>query len=356
MTKKARAGKRNRIKVDLSSYSYYLRGIGGIGKTTMAYELGRKLWGEDGMFIIQLGKEDGVSHLHDALYDEASTWAELDAIVSDLVQYRTSDFAETRMVCIDSTDELFRIAEKEVVRLHNAECALDKRTKSINAAFGGYGKGQDKAIDIVVDMIWKLKDAGYGLFFIGHTKVRTIKDTLTETEFDQLTTNISIKYDNAIKDKVYVTATAYVERDIDPKTKKVTSEKRVISFRDQSYAIDTKSRFTEITPKIDFDTNEFIKAMEDAIKAQIRIQAGFTPTESQLNEMKKEEVVQAEVASVEVSKEQSIKYLMDNFGAMDAELRAAVMSTLKENGAAKFVDATPEVLTKLVEMVRAKLG
>lgn len=353
---KARAGKRNRIKVDLSSYSYYLRGIGGIGKTTMAYELGRKLYGEDGMFIIQLGKEDGVSHLHDALYDEAATWQQLDAIVNDLVTYRTEDFKDTRMVCIDSTDELFRIAEKEVVRLHNAECALDKRTKSINAAFGGYGKGQDKAIDIVIDLIWKLKDAGYGLFFIGHTKVRTIKDTLTETEFDQLTTNISIKYDNAIKDKVYVTATAYIERDIEPKTKKVISEKRVISFRDQSYAVDTKSRFTEITDKIDFNTDAFIGAMEDAIKAQIRIQAGYTPTQTQIEEMKAEEITKAETAAVGVSKEENIKYLMDNFGAMDAELRANVMSTLKENGAAKFVDATPEVLTKLVEMVRAKLG
>ena len=218
------------------------------------------------------------------------------------------------------------------------------------------GKGQDKAIDIVIDLIWKLKDAGYGLFFIGHTKVRTIKDTLTETEFDQLTTNISIKYDNAIKDKVYVTATAYIERDIEPKTKKVISEKRVISFRDQSYAVDTKSRFTEITDKIDFNTDAFIGAMEDAIKAQIRIQAGYTPTQTQIEEMKAEEITKAETAAVGVSKEENIKYLMDNFGAMDAELRANVMTMLKENGAAKFVDATPEVLTKLVEMVRAKLG
>lgn len=165
-----------------------------------------------------------------------------------------------------------------------------------------------------------------------------------------------MKYDNAIKDKVYVTATAYIDRTFDAKTKKVTSENRVISFRDQSYAVDTKSRFTEIAPKINFNTDEFIKALEDAIQAQIRIQAGMTLTEAQISEMKEVEAKAAVVTPKVPTRDENIKYLTDNFAAMDMDLRTDVMATLNASGVKKFTDATDEVLKELAAKVRAKLG
>ena len=65
---------------------------------------------------------------------------------------------------------------------------------------------------------------------------------------------------------------------------KVVSESRYISFRDDTYSVDSKSRFADIVDKIPFDADEFIKAMKDAILAE---QAKGTKT---LEETKKEQV------------------------------------------------------------------
>ena len=132
-----KVGRYNEVKVDLASYDYYLRGEGGIGKTTLAYEIGRK-YGRNAMLILEVGQENGVEHLYDAYVDEVKTWQDLTDVIDDIVEYRDTDYSHLKFICIDSTDELFRLAEQEVVRLHNKECQPDKRTKSINGCFGGF--------------------------------------------------------------------------------------------------------------------------------------------------------------------------------------------------------------------------
>ena len=106
-------------------------------KTTLAYEIGRK-YGRNAMLILEIGQENGVEHLYDAYVDEVKTWQDLTDVIDDIVEYRDTDYPHLKFICIDSTDELFRLAEQEVVRLHNKECQPDKRTKSINSAFGGF--------------------------------------------------------------------------------------------------------------------------------------------------------------------------------------------------------------------------
>lgn len=51
------------------------------------------------------------------------------------------------------------------------------------------------------------------------------------------------------------------------------AENRVISFRDNNYSVDSKSRFADIVDKIPFDVDAFIKAMQDAILAENQSQA-----------------------------------------------------------------------------------
>ena len=48
----------------------------------------------------------------------------------------------------------------------------------------------------------------------------------------------------------------------------ITSESRKITFRDDSYSIDSKSRFADIVPEIEFSSDALIKALTDAIKAE----------------------------------------------------------------------------------------
>ena len=49
----------------------------------------------------------------------------------------------------------------------------------------------------------------------------------------------------------------------------IKDETRKIKFRDDSFVVDSGSRFSDIVPEIDLDADEFIKAITDAIKAEI---------------------------------------------------------------------------------------
>lgn len=320
-------------------------------KTTLAYEIGRK-YGRNAMLILEVGQENGVEHLYDAYVDEVKTWQDLTDVIDDIVEYRDTDYSHLKFICIDSTDELFRLAEQEVVRLHNKECQPDKRTKSINSAFGGFGRGMDKAVDLVVETIWKLKEVNLSLFFIGHTKMRTKKDPLTEIEFEQLTTNMNNKYDNTIKDKVYVTATAYLKREVDHDKGRIIAEERVISFRDQSFAVDTKSRFRNIKPSISFSADEFISAIEDAIRAQIEDHTGPV-SEQKLAEMKERQATENEVANKVVSREERIGFITENYAKLIPSAQKDFLMMLKEHNIKKVQDADDTLLNKLFEFVKS---
>lgn len=378
MTGRKKIGKINRVNVDFGAYDYYLRGIAGIGKTTIAHEIGQMLFGDEGMLIVSVGRESGFDHLDGAFVAEATNWAELKEIVETIIKYKNEDYPNLRMVCIDSTDELFRIAEAEVVRMHNSMCSPDKRVKSVKGAFGGFTAGEQKAVDIVVELLWSLNKVGVNRFFIGHTKIKSSQDVITGIEFDQLTTNLPFRYDNAIKDKVYVTGTGYIEREIndvksgvEDKIKKsklrnaVEDERRVIVFRDDSHTVDTKSRFANITPKIPFDAKAFIKAVEDGIRGQVKGGSGLgkradvvvvdeIPFEEERESMVAVEV--PELVEVVYDRTEDVKYIASQYKTMGEELQQTMLSMLKDSGVAKLGEASDEVVKQIADMIRGQIG
>ena len=113
----ARRGKVNELKVDLTNYDYFLNGEGSIGKTTLAFELGKKIAGHnEGSFILTIGEEPTPDHLNGALFDKAKSWADLEDIKEDLIVNR-KEYPHTKFVVFDSFDEFCRLAEEEVVLL-----------------------------------------------------------------------------------------------------------------------------------------------------------------------------------------------------------------------------------------------
>ncbi len=67
-------GKKNVIKVDPLAYNIGLLGESGIGKTTLAVDVCNKLVGEDGYILLNIGKEDGVDAIPDAVYEDIPDW------------------------------------------------------------------------------------------------------------------------------------------------------------------------------------------------------------------------------------------------------------------------------------------
>lgn len=282
-------GKKNEVKINPLAYNLALIGESGIGKTTVIKQYVEKLAGDDGYMFLEIGKEDGADAISginflncpewDMEYDEDTNSIGFNTFVEDVVDNRSTDWKDLKVVVVDTYDELFAIAEPEVIAMHNKENP-NKRVKSIKAAFGGFQAGEDKAIEIVLDRLWALKKVGVSFIVIGHTKTRNVTDPVTGEDYMQLTTNMTQKYFNAIKTKVHFLGVAAIDREIvkektgkknvvtgqDIKKGVVKGETRKITFRDDNFVIDSKSRFSNIVESIPLDADELIKAISDAIK------------------------------------------------------------------------------------------
>ena len=380
-----KVGKRKEVMVDFANYCYLFNGIAGIGKTTLAYEVGKTLYGEDGVMILTIGQEPEPKHLGNILSDRAKTWSDVSEMVDDLVDYRNEDYKDLKLIAIDTVDEVFRLAEQEVLDMFNSTVVIDKRVKSIKQAFGGFQAGENKVLDIVVTTLFKLRDAGYGIFFIGHTKIKNKKDPMTDIEFEQLTSNLEAKYYTAIKDKVNVVGCAYIEREMnnletvkDAFSKKekqvgrIASEKRVIVFRDEEYAIDVKSHFEYIEPKIEFSAPIFIETVLTAIKKQHDKFHGESTVEelevikerqedkiiAEIEEdkgqedIKEVEIVDTDKVDTEVNKE-LIKEITTYYKVATDEQKESVKSILKANGTTKFDATLPtKVFNEILSLFR----
>ena len=315
-------GKKNVIKIDPLSYNIGLIGESGIGKTTIIKEMCEKLVGEDGYRFLECGKEDGADGI-DGInylncpewsmdYDEYTNSIGFEDFVDDVVENKSTEYPDLKTVVIDTYDQLIEIAKPEVIRMHNADNP-EKPVKSIKAAFGGYGSGEDKATEIVLNKLWELKSVGVHFIIIGHVKQRQQEDVVTGQTYTSLTTNMSIRDFNAIKTKLHFLGVASIDREIvqektgkkDNKKKDIlkgviTKEGRKITFRDDSYSIDSKSRFADIVPECDFSVDALIQALTDAIKAEA------SKGKKSIAELKKEQDAAAEkraeqIAAVEES-------------------------------------------------------
>lgn len=347
-------GKKNVIKVDPIAYNVGLIGESGIGKTTLAVEYCEQLAGEDGYILANIGKEDGVDAIPNAIYADIPDWTTFEEFVEDIIENRTTDYKDLKVVVYDTIDELFRIAEPEVIRLHN-KANPDKKTTSIKAAFGGFMAGEDKAIELVLDKIWELKSVGVQMVVIGHTKRKNQSDVATGEEYETLTANLSNRYFNAIKTKLHVLGVASIDRSIekqrikqkvgaDKVVGKVTSESRIITFRDDNFNIDSKSRFNEITPQIDLDVTQFIEAIEDAIKKAHTKQKGAKSIEETKKEQdkEKEEIIEKTVEETNKNRinteenEKLVDVISDKFPKAEDDVKAKVKQLMADNGIASF--------------------
>lgn len=288
----ARRGRICEMKRKFEDYDYIILGVGGIGKTTLAYELGKKITGSDeGTFIITCGAENEPMHINGAFGETDRTFEELAECVKYLCEHK-DEYPHTKFVAIDSIDEYVRIACDAVVREWNRICERTgdtaSKAKSIAQAYKGFQKGEERAIDLIIKQIVKLKDAGYHLLYIGHTKVKSSTDVMQEnTKFDQLTCSVQPKFYTAIKDKANLAVMCYFENEIvgireekNPFNKKMekkgtlVNKKRVMLFTDNSNTVDTKTHFEYIVNKADMSADNLIKAVEDAIAAKLAAPEG----------------------------------------------------------------------------------
>lgn len=368
-------GKKNVVDLNPLHYNICVLGEGGIGKTTIAKEICEKLVGDEGYIHFDIGREDGADAIEGIVSEKIEDWAKLTEVVDDIIENKETDYPNLQVCIWDTLDELIDLAEKESLRQYNRKNP-DKRAETIGAAWGGFMKGQDKACEYILDKIWDLKKVGVASIIIGHVKRSDITDPITNETYSKLTADTTQRYFNAIKNKMHFIGMAYIDRDIvkekigqnivtkkDIVKNKVVSESRVISFRDENYSVDSKSRFANIVDKIPFDSDAFIKAMKDAIEAE-RSKSGKTLAESEKEQATRDK--KASEAASEYSKtakekkvdpernEELLAIAKAKMADADPDKKAKIKELMSENGITKLTD--PDIPTAIFEKLVQILG
>jgi len=369
-------GKKNEVDLNPIHYNIAILGESGIGKTTLAKEICEKLVGEDGYLHLDLGKEDGASAIQGIVSEPVEDWNKLKDVVEDIVENKTADYPDLQTVIWDTYDELILMAEKEAIRQYNRKNP-DKKADTINGAWGGFGKGQDKAIELILDKIWELKKVGVNSIIVAHVKRSDITDPISQETYSKLTADTQQRYFNAIKNKMHFIGLAYIDRDIvkektgkknvvtkeEVMINKVVGESRVISFRDDTYSVDSKSRFAEIVDHIPFSSDAFIKAMQDAILAE-HAKGSKTVEQSKKEQAKAQK--EADAAAAEYSKqakaqkidternEELLVIIKNQFSDATAAVKKQVKEIMEEYGFSNFKDV--EVPTAALEKIVETLG
>lgn len=322
-------GKRNQVSVNILDYNIMLLGESGAGKTSLINDVCNEYThNPESALFLEIGQErgadaiSGINYINcpewDMDYDELSNSAGFATVCEDIIENKISEYPNLKVVVFDTLDQLITVSEKRVLEMWNKECRKaghpEKCTNSINACYSGFGRGEKKAIEIMLDMIARLRSVGVATIIIGHCKQKQIEDTFTGQTYQILTSDQQQNYFNAIKKNTHFIGLLYVDRQLaaektgkkifgtnkDETINRVVSETRRIRFRDDGAVVDCKSRFANITPEIEFSSTAFIKALEDAIKSEIN-KSGKSFEEAKADRDAKEKIEAKRIAEAEAA-------------------------------------------------------
>ena len=317
-------GKKVSVSTNINDYMIGVMAPSGFGKTTLMYQVCEKEFGSEGYIILDMGTEDGVSAIEGAVAEPVPTWKKMKEVVDDIVKNKNTDYADLKVVILDTLDAAFEIAEAYTIDSWNRENIGKKdftKATSINSVEGGFGKGMDRVIETVKKEITRLESVGVKTYWTSHVKEKDQSDLFTGANYTSLTANMPMKYFNSIKNSSHVVAFGYFDRSIEkqevgeanPMTKKkkerkaVVDETRKIKFRDDAMVADAKSRFAHITDEINLDCEEFIQAIKDAIEAERK-----GATSSTKSTKKKAPKVEEPVEAVEEEAEDIVEDVIED--------------------------------------------
>lgn len=194
---------------------------------------------------------------------------------------------------------------------------------------------------------------GVSTIVIGHVKTKDVADVVTGETYQILTSDQQQNYFNAIKKNLHFLGLAYIDRTIakektgkknivtkkDEVVGKIKDETRKIKFRDDSYAVDSGSRFADIVSEINLDADEYIEALTNAILAEQK-KSGVSLDKVKKEQAKERKAEEKRIAEAEKAKKSEkatgevvseiLEYLKANKSDMD--IVKPIMTATRELG------------------------
>lgn len=289
-------GRKNTVNRDMFAYNVMLLGESGVGKTSMMAEVMKKFCNDDEYLVLQIGKEEGCKAINGLMWEQIDTWKQFTSFVDEVVKNR-EDWGSLKCVTLDTIDQLIELATPHTIRLWNTSQMSKKdfvQADTLNQSWGGFGKGDEKMMSLILDQIWKLKSVGVSVFLVGHTRRRESVDPVSGLTYSTMSASISLSNFEKIKTKMDVVAIAYIDREMvsrdfgkenivtkkQQKINEVTNEARKVAFRSSAYVLDSKSRFPDIISEVPLDASAFVEAIQDAINKAAEKGIDVVPTES----------------------------------------------------------------------------
>lgn len=210
--------KKNVLSTNLEDYSIAILGESGIGKSTLMKEACEKLFGDDGYVIFNAGKEQGIDAIDGANYVDVPDWGTFADTVKELITNKDTEYKNLKVVIFDTLDEIIAITEPKAIEVWNKE-NLGKKdfspSKTLNSTYGGFGRGEQKVSDMILEAVWRLQKAGIRVWYTAHTKTREIVDPISNATYTTLSTKMMQTYFNAFKTKMHVVGIACIDRTIE---------------------------------------------------------------------------------------------------------------------------------------------
>lgn len=300
----------NQILPDIKNISIYLRSVKKWGKTTLFRDVIIAKYGDPKKgLLVKCGNESGDTMLDNIYSTQIESYKDLVELGNWLIQKKGSEH-DIEIVAFDTVDELVLLCDKETIARSKEESG--KPCRSIKGAFGGFGAGsQYTANNIIKPYMNTLKNAGFGIWGIAHTSMKTIKNKgdLEEDGYQMLTSNLEKNAESAFGDIFDITLTGVIDRNMNTKVKEgfngkkikenfVTEEVRKLYFRGTPI-IDAGGRFAfgSVPEYMIFDKGnmaaEFIKTVEEGME---KSKTDFSGTVTKKDVIKKE--IKADVDEV----------------------------------------------------------
>lgn len=262
--------KKNEVRANLEDFVILLRGLEKSGKSSFYAELVREAYGtpDAGLLIpFETGYKalQGINIFPYTITpktivdgEEYRGWSLFTDLVDELVE--TASTNGIKLIGIDTIDRFYDVAIEETLR--QSRLQTHKPCKSLNEAFGGYGRGKEYLFGIVKEQLQRLRTAGYGLVIIGHVKFKTIKDKIYQEEYQIVGSNLNEDMDKVIANDSDFILMISEEKSI--KDGLVVGSERFLRLRSDGF-YNCGSRFKDVPEKIELSAKKFIDTFRKAV-------------------------------------------------------------------------------------------